>query len=120
MRQLLVFAAAVVYCSVGTAQSIQQELREKLASISKACEPQAVILADARFSKWKKARPEQADKLSPETYETVRKVMHTQCVSIQHVALLQMIKSVIPSEEASRQNVDGEIARLMAVIERTL
>jgi hypothetical protein len=120
MRTVIVLAAVLLSSGVSVGQGYQAEMAEKLKEISTACEDQAVILADARFNKWRKARPDQSSQLTPETYQAVRKTMHTQCVSVQHVSLLRLVKSHITAQDAARMNVDGEIERLMVIIERTL
>ena len=95
-------------------------MSEKLAEISKSCEDQGRILAEAKISKWKKSGQNVEERLGDNAFAIISKVMHQQCVSIQHVALLRMTKSLISTEEARRMNIDGEISRQMEIIERTL
>lgn len=106
--------------SVNAQQSTNEFFREKLAEISKSCEDQGRILAEARINKWKKAGQNVEERLGENAFSIISKILHQQCVSIQHVALLRMMKSFISTEEASRMNIDGEISRQMEIIERTL
>lgn len=120
MRKAIVLAAALAWASSSFGQTALPDTTEVLKKVSESCQEQARVLTDARFSKWRKTRPDQVQKLPPEAYQTVRKVMHTQCVSVHHVVILQILKSTIPSEEAVRLDIDGQIAKLMDVIERSL
>lgn len=100
-------------------QRTEDVMREKLADISKSCEEHGRILAEAKFNKWKKMGRD-TDRLGENAFAVVSRVMKQQCVSIQHVALLSMMKSLITTEEARRLDIDGEIARQMEIIEKTL
>lgn len=118
----MILTALCVPGSVGAQQkqSIHEAMSEKLAEISKSCEDQGTILAEAKISKWKKSGQNIEERLGGNAFAIVSKVMHQQCVSIHHVALLRMTKSFVSTEEARRMNIDGEISRLMEIIERTL
>ena len=101
-------------------QSVNEAMSEKLVEISKSCEDQGRILAEAKISKWKKSGQNVEERLGDNAFAIISKVMHQQCVSIQHVVLLRMTKSLISTEEARRMNIDAEISRQMEIIERTL
>lgn len=114
----------VLLCAMGApgaqqSQRTEDLMKEKLADISKSCEEHGRILAEAKFNKWKKMGRD-TDRLGENAFALVSRVMKQQCVSIHHVALLSMMKSLITTEEASRLDIDGEIARQMEIIEKTL
>lgn len=122
---LLPLISSIALCVSGSVgaqqkQGINEAISEKLADISKSCEDQGMILAEAKISKWKKSGQNVEERLGDNAFAIISKVMHQQCVSIQHVALLRMTKSLISTEEARRLNIDGEISRQMEIIERTL
>lgn len=122
MRILVLGVAALLFCGVSSAQQQRQPgIQSLLQQVAKQCEDIAVILADAKFSKWSKDRPQHSRHLNAENYEVVRKVMHTQCVSVHHVAILRAAKDATRNDDPDLQRqLDGEIERLMVVIEKTM
>lgn len=122
-RKLVTYALSALSTLLLTGPAIAQQgnaMKDALAEISKSCEDQGRILAEAKISKWKKAGQNVEERLGPNSFAVVRQAMHLQCVSIQHVSLLRLMKSQISTDEARRMDIDGEIARQMEIIERTL
>jgi hypothetical protein len=86
----LTVLSPIALCVAGSAnaqQSMNDLIGEKLGVISKSCEDQGLILAEARINKWKKAGQNVEEHLGVNAFSIISKVMHQQYVSIQHVAL---------------------------------
>lgn len=96
------------------------DVRAMVQQIPKQCEEPARVLAEARLSKWRKSGKDVGQAFTDDPFKTVMAVMQQQCVSVQTVALLRVIKAAIPAADAVKMNLDAEIAKHMAIIERTL
>lgn len=111
------FAAGLAYSQDSAAKADQ--FKESLAKMAESCEEHGSILADAQFNKWKK-QGRRLDLLSDETYLNLKKIMQQQCVSVQYVAIMRIMKSYISASEALRLDIDGQIDKHMLLIERSL
>lgn len=117
----VVLIAAVAIPIHASAQTSQADgAMALIKQLPQECEEPARVLAEARLSKWRKTGKDVEKPFDGNAFQTVAVVMKQQCVSVQTVVLLRMVKSMIPAADAVRLNLDAEIDKHMAIIERTL
>lgn len=121
------FLLASMSTALSPSQAIAQgqdaqkdEITRMLASVATECQGYGRVVAEARLSKWKKKGEDISRAFGDNAFEVVSKVMQQQCVSVNTVLILRHAKSAISAEEALKMNVDAEISKHLAIIERTL
>ena len=100
--------------------SMKEEANSMIQELTKDCEESGRILAEARFNKWKKTGKLSEEVLNDNAYRSVVKVMQQQCVSVQFVLILRKAKSILTTEEAAKRDLDNDISKHMALIEKSL
>lgn len=77
-------------------------------------------MAEAKWAKLKKSPKFSSEIKTNEIYAAIVAALQQQCVSVKTVSLLRLLKSQVPSKQATEMKLDEMIIEQLSIIEKTI
>lgn len=103
-----------------SAQLSRTDIEAEMSKISHHCLEYASVMADVKWRKYNKLHANMTGSPTGEDYSKLVSNEQQQCVSVENILLMQMVKSLISTDDAAKMKVDKSIEEQMSIIERTL
>lgn len=95
-------------------------MRQKIVDIHRECDAYADVLAATKIEKWRKEGKDVEKAFSGNAHDVMSKIQQQQCISVQMVLILRLLKANVSAKEAMHLKIDSEIEKNIAIIEKTL